>query len=110
MDFPQLIIDFRESNSTQSPIWIWFSKQKEDFSMCHICDSKIAVKNSSTTNLIAHLKGHHGFFKKYNAWKEYEELSSLKDERLKNLKRKNRLNLSICLLYFCNTQFLNELS
>ena len=67
--------------------------------MCHICDLKIAIKNSSTTNLIAHLKGHHGFFKKYNAWKEYGELSSLKDERLKNLKRKNCLSLSTVFVY-----------
>ena len=59
MDFAQLIKDFKENNSTQSPIWIWSSKQKDDFSTCHICEAKIAVKNSSTTNLIAHLKRYH---------------------------------------------------
>ena len=90
MDFPQLIIDFIESNSTQSPIWIWFSEQKEDFSMCHICGSKITIKNSSTTNLMAHLQRHHGFFKKYNAWKEYEQLSSLKDAVTMNRIEQNR--------------------
>ena len=36
---------------------------------------------------MAHLKQHHGFGSKTNAWKVFEELSSLKDERLKR-KRK----------------------
>ena len=36
-----------------------------------------------------HLQRHHNFTKKYNAFKEYEELSTLKRTRMENRKRKN---------------------
>ena len=42
-----------------------------------------------TDRFCGHLKRHHGFLKKYNAWKEYEELSALKDAHLQGMKRKN---------------------
>ena len=40
-----------------------------------------------------HLKRHHGFTQKPNAWKDFEELSSLKDERLQ---KKESQNLGKC--------------
>ena len=36
-----------------------------------------------------HLQRHHHFLSKYNAWKIFEELSSIKQERMNNRKRKN---------------------
>ena len=39
-------------------------------------------------NLITHLKRHHGFLKKYNAYQEYEKLTALKEARVQNLRRK----------------------
>ena len=51
--------------------------------------NNISATTFSTSNLIGHLKRHHGFLKKYNAWKEYEELSALKDAHLQGMKRKN---------------------
>ena len=61
----------------------------QNLATCKICSSEIPMKHFSTSNLIFHLKRHHGFLKKYNAWKIYEELSGIKEERLKKLKRKN---------------------
>ena len=86
MDYEQLISDFKESESTSSPIWIWFSKDEKD-AKCTLCNSSIPRKDSTTTGMVNHLKRHHGFLSKNNAWKTYEELSSLKENRLKN-KRK----------------------
>ena len=82
MDFAALMQEYKEGTSIQSPIWIWFTKEK-DGAQCNICQSHHPMKSFSTSNLIFHLKRHHGFLKKYNAWKEYEELSLLKEERLK---------------------------
>ena len=44
-------------------------------------------KSGSTGNMVNHLKRHNGFTRKPNAWKDFEVLSSLKDERLQK-KRK----------------------
>ena len=84
MDFHDCICEYREGSSTQSPIWIWFVKTEKTVT-CQICKSNIATGNSSSTNLITHLKRHHGFLKKYNAFQEYEELSQLKQDRLLSL-------------------------
>ena len=91
MDFDQLILQFKESSSTQSPVWIWFEKKKSDdkLAKCRLCSTNVACKQSCTSNMVIHLKRHHGHLKTYNAWKIYEELSSLKEERLKTLKLKN---------------------
>ena len=88
MDFSSLIAEYKESNCTKSPIWVFFDNEK-DFGKCRICQSRIKVTNYSTTNLIFHLKRHHGFLKKYNAYQEYEKLTELKEERVRNAKRKN---------------------
>ena len=89
MDFQEGIREYREGSAVQSPIWIWFSKSGETIT-CQICKKNVTVVPGSTSNLISHLKRNHGFLKKYNAFKEYEELSELKQERLKKGKRKNR--------------------
>ena len=88
MDFTTLVNKYKEGNSSQSPIWIWFQKEK-DGAKCLICQTHVITKGFSTTNLIAHLKRHHGYLKKYNAWKDFDELTSLKDERIRNTKRKH---------------------
>ena len=88
MDFRDHICEYQEESDIQSPIWIWFGRNDSTES-CQICKSKILINHGSFTNLIAHLKRHHGFLKKYNAFKEYEELSNLKQERLQKCKRKN---------------------
>ena len=88
MDFSASISAYKESDSTKSPICIWYQKEKES-AKCLICQTSLTSKSFATTNLINHLKRHHGFLKKYNAWKEYEELSSMKEARISGLKRKN---------------------
>ena len=70
-----------------SHIWIFFTKEDTN-SKCNICDASIARKDGSTTGMVFHLKRHHDYLKKYNAWKIYEELSQLKETRLKGKKRK----------------------
>ena len=55
--------------------------------------------------MVNHLKRHHGFLSKNNVWKIYEELSSLKENRLKNKRKidlpeeqkKKQAKLSDCL-------------
>ena len=81
MDFEQLIIDYKENPVVSSPIWIWFIKE------CKICKSNIPRKDGTTGGMVTHIKRHHGFLSKVNAWKVYEELSALKESRLAN-KRK----------------------
>ena len=88
MDFRDCICEYQEGLDTQSPIWIWFGRS-ESTASCQICKSKILKNHGSSTNLIAHLKHHHGFLKKYNLFKEYKELSNFKQERLQKCKRKN---------------------
>ena len=85
MDFHQEIIDFKENDAISSPIWIWFIKNNN----ISKCKTNIPRKDSSTGGMTVHLKRHHNFMAKYNAWKIYEELSSLKEERMKSRKRKN---------------------
>ena len=87
MDFQQKISDYQESQAAQSPIWIWFQKTSEKVT-CLICNTNVTSPSGTTSNLIAHLRRHHGPIKKYNAYKEYEDLSKLKQER-QNTKRKN---------------------
>ena len=87
-DFEDLINAYRADNSDlSSPIWIWFDKNEHD-ATCKICRSKIPRKNSSTGGATQHLKRHHNFLSKYNAVKVFDELSALKDQRVKNKKRK----------------------
>ena len=86
MDYEELIHDFKESESTASPLWIWFAKEEKS-ATCTMCNTSIPRKDSTTGGMVNHLKRHHGFLSKNNAWKTYEELSSLKEKRLKN-KRK----------------------
>ena len=88
MDFQPDVVEFQENDSiTSSPIWIWFVK-KDTASQCKICKTNVPRKDGSTGGMSVHLKRHHNFMSKYNAWKVFEELSSLKDERLKSRKRK----------------------
>ena len=57
-------------------------------SKCNLCQASVPRKDGSTTGMVIHLKRHHGFLKKHNAYKTYEELSVLKDNCLKAKKRK----------------------
>ena len=59
MDFMAKIKEYKESNSSKSPIWIWFNKGKES-GICLICGTFVQSSNYATTNLILHLKRHHG--------------------------------------------------
>ena len=86
MDFSTAINDYKKSTLTQSPIWIWFAKGT-NCGRCLICDHTISIKNASTSNLIFHLKQTHGCLKKYNAYKEYEELNQLKECQKKKRKQ-----------------------
>ena len=64
MDYEELICDLKEPESTASPLWIWF-----------VCNTSIPRKDSTTGGMVNHLK------RQNNAWKTYEELSSLKEKR-----------------------------
>ena len=82
MDFSQDILDYKESLTTSSPIWIWYEKSEKD-AICKLCNKKVSRPDSTTTCMVNHLKRFHGFLSKNNAWKDYEELSVLKETRLK---------------------------
>ena len=88
MDFFALITEYKESDSTASPIWIYYEKRPDNTAKCNLCQASVPRKDGSTTGMVIHLKRHHGFLKKHNAYKTYEELSVLKDNRLKATKRK----------------------
>ena len=86
----RLSASLRKVTRRKAPsVYVWLSKTKQESGTCKICSTDIAMKHFSTSNLIFHLKRHHGFLKKYNAWKIYEELSGIKEDRLNKLKRKN---------------------
>ena len=87
MDFSALIIEYKERDSTASPIWIYYEKRPDNTAKCNLCQASVPRKDGSTTGMVIHLKRHHGFLKKHNAYKTYEELSVLKDNRLKAKKR-----------------------
>ena len=56
---------------------------------CLFCSTKVPRKDRSTGGLVHHLKRHHNFVSKYNAWKVFEELSLIKDKRLQSRIGKN---------------------
>ena len=90
MNFDQLIIEYKEDSSEiSSPICIWFKKTERKDVECQICQTNIQRRDFSTGQMTQHLQRHHNFTKKYNAFKEYEELSTLKRTRMENRKRKN---------------------
>ena len=62
------ICRFKCSFSNIGVVWIWYEKL-EKLSICRLLQT-------------VHLKRYRGFGSKANAWKIFEELSSLKDERL----------------------------
>ena len=63
MDFSAKVTEYKESNSSKSPVWIWFDNEKE-YGKHQICQMRVKIANYATTNLILHLKRHHGFLKK----------------------------------------------
>ena len=92
MDFDTRIEEYRQnSNQTSSPIWIWFKKAEQKDVNCQICQIKIHRKDFSTGQMTQHLQRHHHFLTKYNAWKIYEELSALKQQRMSINNRKRKM-------------------
>ena len=88
MDYDQLIADYKESGASYSPVWIWFAKLEKD-SECTLCYATVTRPDSSTTCMTNHLKKKHGMFSKYNAWKQYEELSKTRQKKAHQKKCKN---------------------
>ena len=89
MEFDDKILEYREDSTiSSSPIWIFFSKNGSDVT-CNVCNTTLQRKNSSTGNMSHHLRRHHNFSSKYNAWKIFQELSAVKEERLQRLKKKH---------------------
>ena len=88
--FEDRIAEYKESEVTASPVWIWFTKvdNQKNEARCDICKKTIQIKYGSTSSLITHIKKCHGPLTKYNAGKILDELCSLKDERQKSNKRK----------------------
>ena len=106
MDFNTRINEYREDqNNVSSPIWIRFIKSGSK-ATCALCNSSMPQKNGSTGSLVNHLKRHHGFknVTQTNVWAQFEELSALKDERLKRKRKpessdeppKKQMQLSDC--------------
>ena len=54
-----------------------------------MCKANVSRKDGSTGGLVYHLKRHHNFVSKYNAFKDFQELSEIKDKRMQARKRKN---------------------
>ena len=90
MEFDAKIAEFKGNTSEiSSPLWIWYTKKDKYDVTCEICKTTIHRKDFTTGGMTQHLKHHHNFISKYNAWKIFEELSLVKEDRLKNRKRKN---------------------
>ena len=90
MDFDSLIAEYKnDQTDISSPIWIWFTKKEQKDVSCKICHATVKRKDYLTGAMTQHLQRHHHFLSKYNAWKIFEELSSIKQERMNNRKRKN---------------------
>ena len=53
MDYDELIRDFKESESTASPLWIWFAK-KEKSATCTMCNTSIPQKDSTMGGMVNH--------------------------------------------------------
>ena len=82
MDFSKLINNYKENDSeTSSPIWIWFKRKEDNDVVCQICKTNIQRRDASTGQMTQHLKRHHNFLKKYNAYKDFEDVSALKQTR-----------------------------
>jgi hypothetical protein len=90
-DIDTKVAAYKEEGATFSPIWIWFQKSEttENQANCMFCKAKVPRKMGSTGCMTNHLKKQHGFMSIYNAWKIFEELSQVKEQRLKAAKRKN---------------------
>ena len=54
-----------------------------------MCKANVSRKDGSTGGLVYHLRRHHNFVSKYNAFKDFQELSEIKDKRMQARKRKN---------------------
>ena len=90
MEFETRIEEYKKNENTiSSPIWIWFVKS-ENGAKCDICKTTIPQRNGSTGGMVNHLKRHHGHMTKINAWKEFEQLSTLKEKRLMKKRKPNR--------------------
>ena len=79
-----------ESHLKSSPIWLWFPKSydQKNEARCGIGNCAIQCKLGSTTAMTMHLKKCHGSLTKYNAAKNFDELSEVKEERQKFNKQK----------------------
>ena len=92
-EIESLIQEYKEEEKSTSPVWIWFDKNESN-AKCKLCKFTTSRKDCNTTGMSLHLKRHHGFLSKNNAWKIFEELSSLKDERLKKKRKTDSSNES----------------
>ena len=74
MDFCPLINEYKKNDSeVSSPIWIWF--QKKAMSSVKYAKQISNVVILPTGQMTKHLQRHHNFMKKYNAFKEFEEMT-----------------------------------
>ena len=91
--FTERVIEYTESESVNSPIWIWYekSKEKKDEAKCLICKKTILCKFASTSGLITHLKNCHGSLSKYNAAKTLKEMTELKEKRQSSKRKRERV-------------------
>ena len=81
------ILSYRNNdNMRQSPVWIWFSKLSETSAFCLICNNAIAISYQGTSNLINHMRHHHGSDRKYDAFAILQELMELRKLRRQSKK------------------------
>ena len=59
MDFSALITGDKESDSTASPIWIYYEKRPDNTAKINLCQASVPRKDGSTTGMVIHLNFHH---------------------------------------------------
>ena len=81
----------KDSNATHSPMWIWFSRIKQNQVICLLCHKTLHKQenNTSTCNLSQHMKKWHDAKSEFDAWIICQELIELKLQRLANKRRCN---------------------
>ena len=73
----------KDSNATHSPMWIWFSRIKQNQVICLLCHKTLHKQenNTSTCNLSQHMKKWHDAKSEFDAWIICQELIELKLQR-----------------------------
>ena len=56
MEFDALVNKYKDTDTTNDPIWIWFEKKNQEIARCKICITDTPTKSYSTSNFTIHLQ------------------------------------------------------